>query len=150
MTGQAEQQTAFNGWARVEILGHQTHIGFVRTEAYGAATLFRVDTPGLPEREYVLEEPQYVDVGNGVQRWCPKGTTVKRLATPGCSVLIGAGSIYRIIPCDEAAALKAIDSNERPALKLISLPEGRALPEPEESKDEIDDDAGDDDDEPLF
>jgi hypothetical protein len=46
-------QAQFNGWARVEVMGHQTHIGYVRTEAYGAAVLFRVDTPDLPEREYV-------------------------------------------------------------------------------------------------
>ncbi len=50
-------QAEFTGWARVEILGHQSHVGYVRTEAYGQAVLFRIDTPELPEREYVLTEP---------------------------------------------------------------------------------------------
>lgn len=127
-----EKQAQFNGWARIEVMGHQTHIGFVRTEAYGAAVLFRIDTPGLPEREYVLDEPAYVD-----GRWISAGATVKRMERQGCSVMVGAGSIYRIIPCDEAAALKAIDSTSRPELKLISLPEGMALPAPmDDSRDD--------------
>lgn len=120
-------QNAFSGWARVEVMGHQTHVGYVRTEAYGQAVMFRIDTPELPEREYVLTEPAYVD-----GRWTPKGAKVQREATKGCSVLVGAGSIYRIMPCDEAAALKAIESGVRAELKLISLPEGMALAAPEE------------------
>ena len=119
----AEQQASFNGWARVEVMGHQTHIGFVRTEAYGQAVMFRIDTPELPEREYVLEEPAYVD-----SRWTPAGAKVQRAATPGCSVLVGAGSIYRIIPCSEVAALRAIESTQRAELKLIELPPDKALP----------------------
>lgn len=126
----SEQQAAFNGWARVEVMGHQTHIGFVRTEAYGQAVMFRIDTPGLPSREYELPEPAYVD-----GRWTPKGAKVKREAWPDCSVMVGAASIYRIMPCDEAAALKAIESSQRPELKLISLPEGMALPAPESQDD---------------
>jgi len=118
----AEQQASFNGWARVEVMGHQTHIGFVRTEAYGQAVMFRIDTPELPEREYVLEEPAYVD-----SRWTPVGAKVQRAATPGCSVLVGAGSIYRIIPCSEAVALRAIESTQRAELKLIELPPDKAL-----------------------
>jgi len=124
-----EQQAQFNGWARVEVMGHQTHIGYVRTEAYGNAVLFRVDTPELPEREYVLDEPAYVD-----SRWTPAGAKVQRSAVPGVSVLIGAGSIYRIVPCSEAAAMKAVETNGRAELKLVELPPDKALgaaaPEP--------------------
>lgn len=133
-----EQQSNFEGWARVEVMGHQTHIGFVRTEAYGGAVMFRVDAPELPEREYVLESPEYIDC-----RWTPKGAKVQRAAIKGHSVLVGAGSIYRIIPCDEAAALKAIETSGRPELKLISLPEGMALPPVPDPPDE-DDPYGDD------
>jgi hypothetical protein len=132
--GMAEQQQShFEGWARVEVMGHQTHIGFVRTEVYGAAVMFRVDVPDLPEREYVLELPAYVG-----SSWTPVGAKVQREALKGHSVLVGAGSIYRIIPCDEAAALKAIDGEQRSELKLISLPEGRALPAPEYDNVEVD------------
>ena len=112
-----QQQAQFNGWARVEVMGHQTHIGYVKTEAYGQAVMFRIDTPELPEREYTLTEPEYV-----AGSWTPAGAKVQRSASPGCSVLVGAGSIYRILPCDEAAALKAIETSQRSELKLISLP----------------------------
>lgn len=118
----SEQQAQFNGWARVEVMGHQTHIGFVKTEAYGAAVMFRVDTPELPEREYVLEEPAYVD-----GRWTAAGAKVQRSASSGVSVLIGAASIYRMIPCTEDAALKAIEASVRSELKLVEPPPARAI-----------------------
>lgn len=115
-------------------MGHQTHIGFVRTEAYGGAVMFRIDTPDLPEREYTLEEPAYVTTGDEnarTSRWIQAGAKVARPASPGVSVLVGAASIYRILPCTEAAAMKAIENGQRPELKLISVPEGMALPAPE-------------------
>lgn len=124
-----QQQASFTGWARVEVMGHQTHVGFVRTEAYGQAVMFRIDTPELAEREYELIEPAYIS-----GHWQPAGAKVQRAAAPGCSVLVGAASIYRIIPCDQAAAMKAIEALQRPELKLISLPEQKQLavswPEP--------------------
>ena len=131
------KQAQFNGWARVEVMGHQTHIGFVRTEAYGQAVMFRIDTPERPEREYILEEPAYCE-----GRWTPQGAKVRRAACPGLSVLVGAGSIYRIVPCSEAAALKAIESSQRAELKLIELPPEKALAAAadEENGDEQEDD----------
>ncbi len=147
MTEQAQAQ--FHGWAKVEVMGHQTHIGYVRTEAYGQAVMFRIDTPDLPEREYVLEEPAYITTGDEnarTSRWVQAGAKVARPASPGVSVLVGAGSIYRILPCTEAAAMKAIETGQRPELKLISLPEGMALPAPESGCMGDPDDDGDDDD----
>jgi hypothetical protein len=118
------EQAQFRGWARVEIMGHQTHIGFVTTEAYGQAVLFRIDTPELPAREYILESPEW-----NREQLLPAGSKVQRAAVAGPSVLIGAGSIYRILPCSEAAALKAIENGTHRPLKLIELPPGHALPE---------------------
>lgn len=116
------QQAQFSGWARVEVMGHQAHIGFVRTEAYGQAVLFRIDTPELPEREYELARPEWCG-----EKYCPVGTKVKREAEPGVSVLIGAGSIYRIVPCTEAVAREAIEASRRTNLKLVSLPAEKML-----------------------
>lgn len=138
-----DKQASFTGWARVEVMGHQTHIGFVKTEAYGQAVMFRVDVPQLPEREYVLEEPAYVD-----GKWTPAGATVRRSESEGHSVLVGAGSIYRIVPCTEAAAMRAAEGNIRSELKLVSLPVSKAItagnddpfaqgPDEEEDEDEI-------------
>ena len=120
-------QAQFSGWARVEVMGHQTHIGYVRTEAYGAAVLFRVDTPELPEREWVLESPDW-----SCGRMLPAGAKVKRAARPGVSVLIGAGSIYRIVPCSEAAAMRAIENSQRAELQLVELPPDKVLAEPDD------------------
>ena len=53
--------------------------------------------------------------------------TVKRAAAEGCTVLIGSGSIYRIMPCTEEAAMRAIESSQRSELKLVSLPPEKAL-----------------------
>lgn len=126
-------QAQFNGWARVEVMGHQTHIGYVRTEVYGAAVLFRVDTPELPEgREYTLTEP---DWSSG--RLVPAGAVVKRAARPGVSVLIGAGSIYRIIPCTQEAALLAIEQNTRAALQVVGCAASIALINGEAEREEL-------------
>ena len=136
-----QQQASFNGWAKIEVMGHQTHIGYVRTEAYGGAVLFRVDVPALPERDYVLEKPEYVD-GN----WTPAGAKVHRSGTEGHTVMVGASSIYRMTPCSEAAAMKAIESHTRPELKLIELPSHKTLPAPDEIRLEHDHSRPDDPD----
>lgn len=117
-----QQQASFEGWAKVEVMGHQSHIGFVKTEAYGAAVLFRIDTPPLPEREYTLASPQYAAGG-----YYPIGAVVRRPEEPGASVLVGAGSIYRIVPCTEEVAMHAIDAGRRAPLILVSLPAEKAL-----------------------
>ena len=129
-----EQQAHFEGWAKVEVMGHQTHIGFVKTEAYGQAVLFRIDTPELPEREFISARPQYVTV-NGSQTWAPVGSKIKRAKTPEGTALVGAGSIYRIIPCTEAAALHAIEQDARAEFKLVELPPDKVLEAPTTSRD---------------
>lgn len=116
------KQAAFEGWAIVEIFGHQKAIGFVTTEAYGSAVLFRVDTPELPEREYTLPRPQYTSDGDGSKEWTPAGAKVKRLAAQASSQLLGPGSIYRLIPCTEDAARIAIEELISPPLILLELP----------------------------
>ena len=58
-------QTEFRGWARVEIMGHQTHIGFVTTETYGCAVMFRIDQPEISQREETLTASRWVDGADG-------------------------------------------------------------------------------------
>ena len=133
-------QAQFNGWAKVEVMGHQSHIGYVKTEAYGAAVLFRIDTPELPEREYELREPGRVGLSGGLATWCAAGTKIKRLAVPGSTVLVGAGSIYRIVPCTEAAAMMAIEQSERMPHILVDVPPIGLLESAGENPDLIDPD----------
>jgi len=77
--------------------------------------------------------------------WTPAGAKVRRASTPGVSVLVGAGSIYRIIPCTEEAAMKAIESSSRSPLKLVEAPPARqiAVPFDTDDLDPIDDDDDD-------
>ena len=96
------EQAAFNGWGIVDILGHQRYVGYIATEAYGQAVLFRVDVPALEERERVTKAPGYIQE----RGYCPAGTTVKEGAMPGYTKLIGAGSIYTLTPCSQEAAAK--------------------------------------------
>jgi hypothetical protein len=120
----AEPKVAsFEGWALVELFGHAKEVGYLTTEAYGSAVLFRCDTPELPEREYVLESPEYASENGAGTRWCPVGTKVKRSASPAKSRLIGPGAIYAITPCNEETARRAIESVIRRPLILLELPD---------------------------
>ena len=119
-----EDQAKFEGWAKVEVMGHQSHVGHVTTQAFGGAVLFRIDRPGLPEEEITLEQSEWVD-----DKRAPAGSVVKRRALEPVSVLVGASSIYRIIPCTEEAAMAAIRNTTRP-LMLVKLAEAPALPLP--------------------
>ncbi len=112
------KQSNFEGWAVVEMMGHQKEIGFVTTEAFGQAVLFRIDTPDLPEREFTLTAPEWAEVNNGVRSWVPAGSVVKRPAVPPRTRLVAPGSLYAINPCTEAAARTAIGKKHLQAAYL--------------------------------
>ncbi len=115
---EAPTQNAFAGWAKVEVLGHQTHIGYTVTEAYGGVVMFRVDQPELEEEDLTLTRREYTEAG-----YWPAGSIVKRGKIEAASVLVGAGSIYRITPCTEEAARLAIRESVRRPLVLVRLPD---------------------------
>lgn len=117
------EQAVFNGWAIVDVLGHQRYIGYVTTEAFGAAVLFRIDVPALEARERTTVRPGYVgDV------YAPAGTVVQEGAVAGYTKLVGAGSIYTITPCDQAAAIAALETSRPRPLMVARLPDASALP----------------------
>jgi len=119
------QQAKFDGWAIVDVLGHQRYVGYVTTEAYGQAVLFRIDVPALDERNRVTKRPGYA--GDG--RYLPAGTTVVEGAVAGYTKLIGAGSIYAITPCTKEAALEAVEQAQPRPLMQVVLPPEKALPQ---------------------
>jgi hypothetical protein len=138
-----QQQSSFSGWARVEIMGHSTHTGFVTTEVFGAASLFRVDQPEIPEYEETLEFTQTI-----AGERAPAGSIVKRPKIPGVSVLLGIASIYRIVPCTEEACIKAIKAIlARPPMMLVRLPDKMQLPAASIPDDDEDDE--DEEDPPI-
>jgi hypothetical protein len=121
----AEQQAHFEGWAVVELFGHGKATGFVTTEYYGAACLFRVDTPEREEREYILERPEYgrsAEDNRFSERLLPVGTKVKRPGTPARTRLVGPSSIFALNPCTEEAARRVIERDEARPLILVELP----------------------------
>jgi len=142
----SENQAKFEGWAVVEVFGHQKYAGFVTTEAFGQAVLFRVDVPPLPERERVTTYYGHDDDGKSV----PPGSTVKEVAVQGYTKYFGPGAIYAMTPCTQEAAEKAVASIQPRKVSLVSLaPDAAVLPpHQDEDDDESDDDhAFDDDDE---
>lgn len=124
-----QQQAKFEGWAVVELMGHQREVGFVTTQYFGGPALFQIDVPELPEREVVLDRPQYCD-----GTFAPAGTTIKREAVDGRTRLVSPSAIYAINPCTEEVARRQLDRMDRP-IKIVSLPEGKQLL-PGESPDE--------------
>ncbi len=106
-----QQQAVFEGWAIVEMMGHQREIGFVTTQAFGQAVMFRVDTPELVEREFTLTVPEWTENGD-VRSWTPEGAKVKR------------------------AARTAIEKSAQRPLILLEVPAGLALPAPQPQSDD--------------
>ena len=120
-----EKQNEFNGWAKVEVMGHQSHVGYVTTETYGAACLFRIDQPRMEAQRETLQSPRWVgDIYAGI------GSEVENPEIEPTSVLVGAGSIYRIIPCDEATARVVIRREQRRPLMVVKLVAGNLLAAP--------------------
>lgn len=145
-----EEQARFEGWAVVEIFGHQRYAGFVTTQAFGQAVMFRVDVPPLDERERVTKSYEYID-GQSV----PPGSTVKEAAVQGYTKLFGVGAIYGMTPCTQEAAVKAVAAMQARQMQLVALAPERALSagyvsdEGDETEDDFDDTADDDEEAPL-
>ena len=119
-----EAQAKFEGWAIVEVFGHQRYAGFVCTEVFGQAVLFRVDVPALEPRQRTTKRPGYHPTSG---EYLPAGTVVDEGAVQGYTKLLGTGAIYAITPCTQEAVLKAIeDMQPRPWMK-VTVPEQPAL-----------------------
>lgn len=110
------KQGAFEGWAVLEIFGHQRYAGYVTTDAFGQAVLFRVDVPPLPERERTTKCYEYVD-GKGV----PPGSTVKEAAVQGYTKYFGPGAIYAMTPCSQEVAEKSVAQTVTRSVSIVQL-----------------------------
>lgn len=77
-------QAKFEGWAVVEVMGHQKHVGHVTTQVFGPACMFRVDHPELPEVEETLEAAEWVG-----QVYALPGSVVRRPMIPAQSHSFG-------------------------------------------------------------
>lgn len=118
MTQESAQSNGFEGWAIVEIFGHQRYAGHVSTEAFGTAVMFRVDVPALEAREKVSLRPGYVG-----SQYVPAGSLIQEGAVQGYTKLFGVGAIYAITPCTQEAAIKAVEEMQPRLLMVLKLPE---------------------------
>ena len=132
-----QQQAKFEGWAVIGLFGHQKEAGFVTTEYYGGAAMFRIDVPELPAREWILEQPQRGDN----YELLPVGTKVKREAVSARTRLVGPGAVYDMTPCTEELVRRAIERGINRPLIVLELPKDKQLTagEPPEDDDEEED-----------
>lgn len=114
-----EQNADFSGWAKVELMGRNVLVGYVTTRYFGPAALFQVDIPGSEECDEMLVDPEFVD-----GKWCPTGSIVKRPAIPSASPMVGPTTIYRLTPCTEEVARKALAERHQRAIAIVSVPNG--------------------------
>lgn len=123
------EQAKFEGWAIVEMMGHQQEIGYVTTEAYGLAVLFRIDIPEIPGHELILKRPEYGSMPGNIEesRYLPVGTKVQRQGTPARSRLVSPAALYAINPCTQEAAITTLKAKSLRPLICIELPEERQL-----------------------
>jgi hypothetical protein len=142
-----EQQTKFDSYAIVEVMGRQTYAGKVTEQAFGGACLLRVDVPALSEKREPYTDYETVD---GLYQ-----RVMKERVLPGTQAFtkfIGIGSIYAMTPCTEAAAVAAAARLRHAPVSVVDIPERIALPVaevPADDKGDEYDDGGDNDDDGL-
>ena len=125
-----QQHSTFFGWAVVEIFGHQKYAGYVTTETFGIAAMFRIDVPALEARERVTKAPGYVG-----GRYVPAGSKVLEGPVLGYTKLFGVGAVFGITPCTPEAARQVVEEIQpRPLMAVdvppeLALPEGRIIPD---------------------
>jgi hypothetical protein len=120
---EAQAQNHLETWAVVELMGHQKEVGFVTTQYYGSACMFKIDVPELPEREIAIVRPRWVG-----DTHVPAGTVVKEEARAGRSRLVGVSSVYALNPCDRATAIAMLEQNVDRDIKIVALAGARQLP----------------------
>lgn len=116
-------ESEFSGWAVLEIFGHSKEIGYVSTKYFGGPALFRVDQPPLPERKYVLTSAQWIG-----EKLAGVGTEVLREAVPGKTAFVGPSAIFRMTPCSEETAIRAVEELIPAPIKILHLVERKQIP----------------------
>lgn len=91
-----EQAAQLDCWAIVEMFGHQSIAGRVKTENFGAACLLRIDVPGVEK-----QGPRTYDYDKGA--YVPG----ERIRVAAFTKYIGISSIYALNPVTEELARAA-------------------------------------------
>ena len=108
----------FEGYAIVEIMGHQRVAGYVTTVAFGSVVMFKVVQVEVPPEERILEKDEYLH-----GHLLGAGSKV-RIGRQRAETLVGAGSVYRMTRCTEAEA-----SSQQPLdVEVVERKERNLLP----------------------
>lgn len=126
-----EQMAKFEGWALIELFGHQCEAGFITTQYFGDKAMFQVDVPEIEARRETLDRPRWI--GNTL---APAGTTVEGEVIPGRTRFINPGAVYAMNPATENVVRAAIARSATREIKVISLPEGQQLTTGESDEEE--------------
>lgn len=136
----ANGQINFDGWAKVEIMGHRVAIGRVTTQHIGAAAFLRIVTPEIPATRYTLEKSAWIDgslYGPG---------TVVETFRERREILVGTGSIYAITPMSEEQATQHAAANTRvieaKLQGMLASASNQAEEDEEDEEDKGDDEVG--------
>lgn len=137
----------FEGWAVLELFGHNREAGYVTTQYFGDKAMFQLDVPELPERDYELKRPTYIGT-----TFAPAGTKVQKAAKEGRTRIISPGAVYAINPCSKELCLATLEELAPRDIKIVELagsPRLSSAEEPQPSRsDNPDDDEFANQDEP--
>lgn len=122
-----EQGQQFEGWAIVEIMGHQKVSGYVTTVAYGSVVMFKVLQTAVDPVEEVLTERGWFG-GHG---YLEAGSVIRR-SRKQAETQVGANSIYRLTRCTEQQANESqpvdVEVVHKAGVKAIEAPDAQTPP----------------------
>jgi hypothetical protein len=123
-----KRERTFEGWAIVDVLGHQRHVGYVTTEYFGQTAFFRVMTPARDPRERIVDGNEYVNF-KGCS-YPPAGSKVFEEGRPGGERFIGAASVYALTPATKERVMELAEDIDTRAVVNVTDPEGKPIAKP--------------------
>lgn len=137
-----EQPSAsFQGWALVELMGHQREAGYVTTQYFGDKAMFQIDVPERPAQQETLTAPKW----GPDDTLLPAGSVVEKPAVDGRTRLVNPSAVYAINPATEEAVLAALTASEPRRIKVISVPAGTFVGLPSSVGEEVEEEQDEDD-----
>jgi hypothetical protein len=125
------EQSKFEGWAVVNVLGHQRYAGHVTTEHFGQTVFFRVVTPAREGRTRIAENGDYIGNHHGWS-YAAQGWRLTEADAPEIVRYVGAGSIYTLEPMSQDAVMKELDSIAPRKVIDVTDADGKPIEEREE------------------
>jgi hypothetical protein len=111
-----QSQAKFEGWAVIELFGHNREAGHITTVYFGDKAMFQLDVPAFEERDVITKCSAWQ--GNQL---IPAGSKVRKAATQARSRLISPGAVYAINPCTEEMAKAVIEDLASREIKVVEL-----------------------------